>query len=36
MQCALLEEVYTHDWYVEVHGCVYVCLCADREVDVCT
>lgn len=23
-KCAVLEEVNTHDWYVEVHGCVYV------------
>lgn len=23
-KCAVLEGVNTHDWYVEVHGCVYV------------
>lgn len=29
-KCALLGEVNTHDWYVEVHGCVYVYVQTER------
>lgn len=25
-KCALLEEVNTQDWCVEIHSCVYVCV----------
>lgn len=29
-KCALLEEFNTHDWCVEIHGCVYVCVQTER------